>query len=123
MSKRSAYLLLTDMLDAISAIQQYTAGFDYEGFMANGMARDAVIRNIQVLGEAANRVPKEFRDNHIDIEWTRVIRTRHILVHDYFGVDYSIVWRIITIHLKPLQESLERIIKAEFPDGELFGLP
>lgn len=55
------------------------------------MIRDAVIRNIQVLGEAANRVSKAFRENHPTIEWMRIIRTRHILVRDYFGLDCEII--------------------------------
>ena len=108
------------MLDAIQAIQQYTEGLDYEGFLANRMARDAVVRNIQVLGEAANRVPIEFRELHPDIEWSRIIRSRHILVHDYFGLDYAIIWRIITVHLPPLQQAIEHIFSTEsFNDDSL----
>lgn len=121
MSRRSAYLLLTDMLEAVSAIEEYIAGYTFDAFVRNRMLCDAVVRNVQVLGEAANRVPKDFRDQHQDIEWTRVIRTRHILVHDYFGIDYTIVWRIITVHLQPLRDTLQRIIQKEFPDGDPMG--
>ena len=113
MSKRSAYILLTDMLEAVEAIQDYTAGLDYESFLINRMARDAVVRNIQVLGEAANRIPKPFRDQHRAIEWMRIIRTRHILVHDYFGLDYEIIWHIITVNLPPLQQSVKQILETE----------
>ncbi|GAB3734435.1 HepT-like ribonuclease domain-containing protein [Spirosoma lituiforme] len=112
MSKRSAYILLTDMMEAIDAIKEYTAGLDYESFLKNRMARDAVVRNVQVLGEAANRVPKPFRDQHTTIEWMRIIRTRHILVHDYFGLDYEIMWRIITVHLPPLQQAINSILDS-----------
>ena len=112
MSKRSAYILLTDMMEAIDAIRDYTAGMDYASFLKNRMARDAVVRNVQVLGEAANRVPKPFRDQHPTIEWMRIIRTRHILVHDYFGLDYEILWRIITIHLPPLQQAIKQILDS-----------
>ncbi|GAB3809434.1 DUF86 domain-containing protein [Spirosoma humi] len=112
MSKRSAYILLTDMMEAIDAIREYTAGLDYESFLNTRMARDAVVRNVQVLGEAANRVPKPFRDQHTTIEWMRIIRTRHILVHDYFGLDYEIIWRIITVHLPPLQQAIKHILDS-----------
>lgn len=118
MSKRSAYLLLTDMLDAIRAIKDYTAGLDYESFLANRMARDAVVRNIQVLGEAANRVPQPFKDQQPEIEWSRIIRSRHILVHDYFGLDYTIIWRIITVHLPPLQQAIEQIFLTQSFDND-----
>ena len=113
MSKRSAYILLTDMLEAVEAIQEYTAGLDYDSFLNNRMARDAVVRNIQVLGEAANRIPKTFRDQHTAVEWMRIIRTHHILVHDYFGLDYEIIWHIITVNLPPLQQSVKQILTIE----------
>ncbi|UFH56893.1 DUF86 domain-containing protein [Spirosoma sp. KNUC1025] len=107
MSKRSAYSLLVDMFEALEAIQEYSAGLDYESFRSNRLVRDAVVRNIQVLGEAANRIPKTFRDKYTTIEWMRIIRTRHILVHDYFGLDYEIIWRIISVHLPPLQQTIK----------------
>lgn len=112
MSKRSAYILLTDMMEAIDAIAEYTNGMDYESFLKTRMARDAVVRNVQVLGEAANRVSKPFRDQHTSIEWMRIIRTRHILVHDYFGLDYEILWRIITVHLPPLRQAINHILDS-----------
>lgn len=102
MSKRSVYILLTDMLEAVDTIQEYTNGLNYESFLTSKMVRDAVVRNVQVLGEAANRIPNPFRDQPTTIEWMRIIRTRHILVHDYFGLDYEILWRIITVHFPPL---------------------
>lgn len=116
MSKRSDLILLTDMLEAVEVIQEYIAGLEYESFLINRMVRDAVVRNVQVLGEAANRVSKSFRDQHISIEWTRIIRTRHILVHEYFGLDYEIMWRIITVHLPPLQQAIRQILENTSSD-------
>ena len=113
MSKRLAYILLTDMLEAVEAIQDYIIGLEYESFLNNRMARDAVVRNVQVLGEASNRILKTFRDQHTTIEWMRIIRTRHILVHDYFGLDYEIIWQIITVNLPSLQESIKQILAIE----------
>ncbi|AKD56518.1 hypothetical protein SD10_18020 [Spirosoma radiotolerans] len=113
MSKRSLYILLTDMLEAVDTIQEYTNDLNYESFLNSKMVRDAVVRNVQVLGGAANRIPKPFRDQHATIEWLRIIRTRHILVHDYFGLDYKILWRIITVHLPPLQQSIKQILDID----------
>ncbi|GAB3934098.1 HepT-like ribonuclease domain-containing protein [Larkinella terrae] len=113
MSKRSSHALLNDMLDAIQAIREYTEGMSFDDFLANRMACDAVIRNVQVIGEAANRVPKPFRDQHDGIEWMRIIRSRHILVHDYFGIDYEIIWKIITVHLPILRQELEELLNAD----------
>jgi uncharacterized protein with HEPN domain len=94
------------MLDSVESVLEYTAGMDFEGFLEDRKTRDAVIRNIQVLGEAANRVPKDVRELYPDIEWMRIIRSRHILVHDYAGIDFEIVWRIIEVHLPPLKDAL-----------------
>ncbi|WP_158500575.1 HepT-like ribonuclease domain-containing protein [Spirosoma radiotolerans] len=101
------------MLEAVDTIQEYTNDLNYESFLNSKMVRDAVVRNVQVLGGAANRIPKPFRDQHATIEWLRIIRTRHILVHDYFGLDYKILWRIITVHLPPLQQSIKQILDID----------
>ena len=106
MSERAPSILFSDMLDSVESVLEYTAGMNFEGFLEDRKTRDAVIRNIQVLGEAANRVPKDIREGYPDIEWMRIIRSRHILVHDYAGIDYEIVWRIIEVHLPPLKEAL-----------------
>lgn len=111
MSERQPSILLSDMLDSIGAILEYTNGMTFELFLDDRKTRDAVIRNLQVLGEAANRVPKLSRDEFPEIEWMRIIRSRHILVHDYAGIDYEIVWRIIEVHLPPLKGVLEDILK------------
>jgi len=110
MSERSPSVLLSDMLDSVKTIFEFTEGMSYDVFLADRRTRDAVIRNLQVLGEAANRIPKETRELYPEIEWMRIIRSRHIIVHDYVGVDYEIVWRIIGVHLSPLQEALLKII-------------
>lgn len=110
MYERQVSILLSDMLDALNAILDYTNGTDFATFLDDRKTRDAVIRNLQVLGEAANRVPKTTRDLYPAIEWMRIIRSRHIIVHDYAGIDYEIVWRIIEVHLLPLKTALEEII-------------
>ena len=110
MSERIPSLLLADMHDSVSTIFEYTAHLNYEAFLQDRKTKDAVIRNLQVLGEAANRVPKEIREIYPDIEWMRIIRSRHILVHEYAGIDYEIVWRIIEIHLPPLEKILSDIL-------------
>lgn len=112
MSDRPSEILFSDMLDSIAAILDYSAGMSFDAFVDDRKTRDAVIRNLQVLGEAANRVPKAIREQYPEIEWMRIIRSRHILVHDYAGIDYEIVWRIIEIHLPPLKDALENILKG-----------
>jgi uncharacterized protein with HEPN domain len=113
MSDRVASVLLRDMLEALDRIQSYTAGMTYEQFVQDRKTVDAVLRNLSVLGEAANRMPASVRDQASDIEWVRIIRSRHIVVHNYFGVDEQIVWRIIQMHLPPLREALGGLLDED----------
>lgn len=97
------------MLEAAERIREYTEGISFEQFKNDTKTSDAVLRNLQVLGEAANNVPDQIRSSAPDIEWERIIRSRHIVVHHYFGVDFEIVWRIMEVHLPPLRKSLTRL--------------
>jgi len=95
MSERSTSLLLDDIMEAAERIATYTAGMDRADFISSGMAADAVVRNLEIIGEAANRLPTEFTDKHPEIEWRKIIGLRHRIVHDYFGVDLDMIWAII----------------------------
>jgi len=110
MSKRDTKLLLEDMLMSCERIMNYTDSMDFEEFTSDIKTTDATVRNIQILGEAAKQIPQEFQGNHTDIEWTKIIRSRHILVHDYFELDYEIIWKIITTYIPPLVTSLKKLL-------------
>jgi uncharacterized protein with HEPN domain len=112
MSKRIPRLLVIDILSCIERIQEYTSGMSFEDFANDSRTSDAVLRNIMVIGEAANRTPNDFRMLHPEIEWSKIIRSRNIVSHDYDDVDYSIIWKIITVHLPANQKSLELILKS-----------
>jgi uncharacterized protein with HEPN domain len=112
MSKRNHLLLIQDMLLACRRIRSYTGQLDYAGFITDEKTIDATVRNIQILGEAAKQVAKEVQERYPAIEWTKIIRSRHIIVHDYFELDYEIIWRIIQDYIPPLQAELERIVGA-----------
>lgn len=109
---RSDKLLVIDMLDAIQAIDEFTADLDFDAFVIDRKSKDAVVRNVQVLGEAANRLSVELREANPHVEWMRIIRSRHVVVHDYFGIDYEIIWRIKEVHLPPLKADLDLILAA-----------
>ena len=110
MPERSYGLLLADMLESCTSILEYTRDLSFEGFMGDKKTRDAVIRNFEVLGEAARRVPERIRKTNAEIEWRKLSDLRNILIHDYFGINYTIVWNIIKDYL-PLQfELLKKIV-------------
>jgi uncharacterized protein with HEPN domain len=106
MSERQPQVLIGDMREAVERIRAYTEGMDFEQFLRDRKTGDAVLRNLQVLGEAASRVPHHVREAAPEIEWQRIIRSRHIVVHAYFGVDLEIVWRIVQVHLPPPEVAL-----------------
>ncbi|MBN8668299.1 MAG: DUF86 domain-containing protein [Chitinophagales bacterium] len=96
------------MIDSSQKILSYTAGLTYDQFLSDAKTLDAVIRNFEIIGEAANRLPEDFKDDHPDIEWHRIRGFRNRIVHDYSGIDYAIVWHIKETFLpKTLQQLLE----------------
>jgi len=111
MSKRNPKLLVEDILESCNKIMEYTQGMSYEEFVNDSKTLDAVIRNFEIIGEAANRLPEDFKDLHRDIEWLRIRGFRNRIVHDYFGVDYSIVWQVKETYLLQLISSLEKFAR------------
>ena len=106
MSKRDNDLLLEDILDAAIKIQRYCNGLDYNGFINDDKTIDAVVRNFEVIGEASNRIDNDFKLRYPEIEWNKLKGFRNRLIHEYFGVDYGIVWEIINEDIQPLIDFL-----------------
>ena len=113
MSNRDNFLLLEDMLESALKILKYTNGLNYEKFLNDEKTVDAVIRNFEIIGEAANRIDTEFKMNNSHLEWKRIRGFRNRVVHDYFGIDYEIVWSIIESDLEKLIFQLENLIKSK----------
>ena len=96
MTNRPARVRLEDLKQAMARIRQYTAGFTYDEFIKDEKTMDAVLRNLEVIGEAARNVPEELRGKYPDVEWHRMIGLRNIISHEYFGVDMQIIWEVAT---------------------------
>ena len=109
MSKRTTELLMKDILESCNKIIDYTKDMSYEIFVSDSKTIDAVIRNFEIIGEAANRLPDEYKDAHPEIDWFRIRGFRNRIVHDYFGIDYSIVWQIKETYLPLLIKILSHI--------------
>lgn len=107
MSDRSPKLLIDDILASADKIRRYTAGMTFDQFTLDEKTTDAVARNFEIIGEAANRLSSDFKRQHPNIDWNRIRGFRNRIVHDYFGIDYSIVWKISENYLPKLVAELE----------------
>ena len=111
MSERGQQEYLADMREAIVRIQTYTSGLTYGQFLADHKTQDAVIRNIEILGEAAKHVPATLTRAYPEIEWKSIAGMRDKLVHDYFGVNLDILWDVLTTKLPVLLKQVDGIIE------------
>jgi uncharacterized protein with HEPN domain len=92
MSDRQPKLLLQDIIDSAKKIITYTHNLSFEEFVSDSMTIDAVIRNFEIIGEAANRLPDEIKESNNQVNWFKIRGMRNRIVHNYFGIDYKIIW-------------------------------
>jgi len=108
-STRSWHMRIEDILEAINAIEEYTSGMNYAAWEKDRKTIDAVIRNCEIIGEAATNVPDEIQRKYLEIPWAKMKGIRNILIHEYFGVDIEVIWETIQKDLGPLKQQLEKI--------------
>lgn len=102
---------IDDMIDFAGKVLVYTEGMGRGSFTAGGLTYDAVLRNLELIGEAATRIPEEVRQTHPEIPWRMIIATRNRLIHAYLGIDDDIIWSIIRDDIPPLLEALNVLKK------------
>ena len=100
---------IDDIRDSIEAIKRYTAGLSKEDFFSSTEKQDAVYRRLEVIGEAANRLPKEFTNQYPRIPWHKVIGMRNVLIHEYDSIDLGRVWETIQKDIPKLEEYIRSI--------------
>lgn len=108
--KNSYRTYLQHILDAIQNIEEFTSGCAKEKFFKTRMIQDSVIRNLEIIGEAAKHIPPAIRKKHASIEWKRIAGMRDILIHEYFGVDLDRVWQVVKARLPELKERIDNIL-------------
>lgn len=112
---RREELHLTDIVDAADAIQRFVQGVRREDFLRDELRQSAVLQKLIVIGEAAARLPKRFRDQHPEVEWPDIIGFRNIAIHEYFAVDWAIVWIAATHDAPDLRQKVAKIVADEYP--------
>jgi len=109
---RDYEVYLEDILQAITKIRQYTTGLSPAAFAEDTKTLDAVVRNLEVIGEAAKTIPKAIRSQHPEVEWKKLVGLRNILIHEYFGLDAELIWDIIQNKLITLEEQIRAMTNS-----------
>jgi uncharacterized protein with HEPN domain len=111
-------LYLDDIVDAADAIARFLHAIEKETFLGDELYQSAVVQKLIVIGEAASRLSAEFRGRHSDIEGPDIISLRNIAVHEYFGINWEVVWNTATQSVPILREQIAAILVTEYPEPD-----
>ena len=112
---RDPSLRLQDIAEAIDRILAYTASHSLESFRAARMAIDAVVRNLEIIGEAAGHVDAQTAASAPDVPWQDMRGLRNLLIHEYFGVSVDLVWETVRRDLPPVRDAIQRVLDRPSP--------
>jgi uncharacterized protein with HEPN domain len=107
---RDPRVFLDDIIEACAKIHRYTQGMTSDQFRSDEKTVDAVVRNLEVIGEAARSLPSDIRDRIVDIEWQRIAALRNLLIHEYFGVDLDIIWDVVQTKVPTLRSRIQAFL-------------
>jgi len=109
-SPRNWKFRIEDILESLELISEYTRSMNYKNWKKDRKTIDAVIRNLEVIGEAATHIPDDIQDQYPDVPWYQMKGMRNLLIHEYFGVDLDVLWRTIQDDLPALKEKLLKLV-------------
>ncbi len=108
---RDSSVYLEDILEAVARIRRYTRGLSREAFADDERTLDAVVRNLEVIGEAVKQLPADVRSREPTVEWQKIAGLRDILIHQYFGIDVEILWDVVENKLPGLEAAVRFILR------------
>jgi uncharacterized protein with HEPN domain len=111
--KREFILYLEDMFQSMQRIEEYLGELDFKSFKMTYMVVDAIIRNFEIIGEASKNIPIEIQEKYPEIPWRKTYGLRNLIAHEYFGIDYEMIWEIAKNNLPHNRNDLAEIIEKE----------
>ncbi len=115
--KREFILYLEDMLQSMNRVEEYLGELDFRKFKMNHLVVDAIIRNFEIIGEASKNIPTDIQEKYPEIPWRKMYGLRNLIAHEYFGIDYEMIWEIAKKNLPQNRIDLQKIIKKEKAQG------
>jgi len=109
MNKKKDLVFIEHILDSINAIEEFSKKMSEKEFSSSRLKQSAIVREIEIIGEAIKNISKVLKKNHSEIEWKKIVGTRDKMIHHYFGVDLGVVWGIIKVHLPDLKKKILKI--------------
>ena len=110
-------MYLEDMKVAVERIEEYIYGYSFDQFIQDHKTVDAVIRNFEIIGEASNNLPKSIKEKYHQVPWNEMYLMRNKISHQYFGIDYEIIWDVAKNHLPENKKQIEEILNFEEKQG------
>ena len=101
---------LQHILEEIAFLEKTSKGLSYDNFLKNQILIRAFARSLEIIGEAAKKIPASFRKKHPEIEWKSIAGMRDKLIHDYFGIDFELLWSVVKNNLPSLKEKIEKLL-------------
>lgn len=111
--QRAHEAYLKDILEAIRKIEKYTEQMSYDEFLKDELRQDGVVKNLETIGEAVKRIPDEIKNKKPEIEWKKIAGLRDILIHEYFGINFEIVWDVTKNKLPDLKKETQELLSVQ----------
>ncbi len=104
-------IFLKHIAESTRAIAEYTRGLTHGDFIRSIQVQDAIVRRLEIIGEAAKNIPEEFKVKHPDVPWKKIAGTRDVLIHEYFAVDLELLWNLLEKDLKTFRDQIDLLLK------------